>query len=87
MKKSSEERLREQIVRALRSIAFTTSPDYGGMEVKLKDSIKALELLCKLHGFLGADKKESDTGQLDELIEGLRGTAVAEEEEDVEEDV
>lgn len=44
----------------------------NGVEIKLKDSLKALELLCKLRGLLVTDKKQSGGDNLEELLEGLR---------------
>lgn len=44
----------------------------NGVEIKLKDSIKALELLCKLYGLPGAEKKQGGQDSLSELLEGLK---------------
>lgn len=63
------ERLKDKQRAALAAIKESK----GGVEVKLKDSLKALELLCKLNGLLGAEKKtEGGQGSFEELLEGLR---------------
>lgn len=57
----------------------------SGVEVKLKDALKALELLCKLNGHFGEAKQPPGEGSMEELLEGLKELdkpAATEEEED-----
>lgn len=81
-KKSAEELMRARIVRELTAIAFAKG-ERDGVEIKVNYSIKAMELLCKLNGLLVAERGESMSGQLDALIEGLRGGGGEGVDEDV----
>lgn len=58
--------------RGQRAALASVKEGKNGVELKLKDSLKALELLCKLYGLLPGDKKPPGQGSLQELLEGLR---------------
>lgn len=59
----------------------------NGVEIKLKDSLKALELLCKLNGLLSPEKKDNGgQNSLEELLEGLRELENSPTEDEEEED-
>lgn len=54
----------------------------NGVEVKLKDPIKAMELLCRLNGIMTQEAKQAEQGNLEELMKGLRELGESEDQKE-----
>ena len=66
---------------AQRSALAMLKEGRAGVELQLKNPLKALELLCKLYGLFGSGGEEKDSGQLQTLMEGLRQLDSGQEED------
>ncbi|MEG1686876.1 MAG: hypothetical protein RR022_03375 [Angelakisella sp.] len=65
--------IKTQVEDALCRIAFASDSEPEPQEVKVSESLKAIEMLCKLKGYYEGEKKTSEQGMLEQLLKGLRG--------------